>query len=602
MAVRLTGALFILILSYEFIILTQAQSTNATIASQTPTPTPIPQAGWRKNPTERGSFNILWSCLTTIITCTWTVLHLNVPSYSDSATIKIFRKVKWMAIAIIFPEVVLSKAVLDLQYAMADLLEMKRLELRHKNCTKYEKEYADPDKTEEALLDEEDESNHGEDQAETSREYVGGRSLFHKSHVWTLTHSYFANMGGLVRWRRHETADYEPVTARAVVNCCYFEDHEQISSLSLSKEEIKDKAKADWVAKAIAILQIFWLLTSVITRLPIGANLRTWKYPLFFLAGRGIVPPSGDSDLDQSYPDGSNSDAEADNSSQSSNSPGSDEDVGQNGVDEFETCTAHYYYGDSFLSRMLTPSSNIAASRRVRSRISNGSIRFAHTNRDNMTYSLFAYASVVYGILHSLSKFSFFQLMVFGGVDLMLILTTRKKSPNQSYVLADEDMPENAMVYKYGLVYAIARDPPPVDQMRSLHRSLLAAYPPMFGFMCRWRDRRWRDCTDFFDTILQARRDWNKLLLQHGADTDPIDLRLDVETSEYRVIYLDEDNPKAHRAPVLRDSFVRMPWKDYQVLMTNLITNTPVTIRDAHPVRAIWAEGRRSWSLWERFW
>jgi hypothetical protein len=78
--------------------------------------------GWEAGPTSRGTLSLLWGCLLTIFACTWTVLHLNVPGLEDGMWWKL-RKIKWMAITILFPEFILSKAVCDLRLAICELHE-----------------------------------------------------------------------------------------------------------------------------------------------------------------------------------------------------------------------------------------------------------------------------------------------------------------------------------------------------------------------------------------------------------------------------------------------------------------------------------------------
>jgi hypothetical protein len=82
--------------------------------------------------------------------------------------------------------------------------------------------------------------------------------------VWTLTHSYFANMGGFERY--HTSGFPIPLTAHALANCYIRTDHDPLSDLSLWKEEMEDKSKADWLVKTIAIAQISWLILSVMVR------------------------------------------------------------------------------------------------------------------------------------------------------------------------------------------------------------------------------------------------------------------------------------------------------------------------------------------------
>lgn len=81
--------------------------------------------GWVAGPTERGTLQLIWSCLITIFACTWTVLHLNVPAYDDKPRTILLRKIKWMVITILFPEFILSKAICDLRLALYQLLEFE---------------------------------------------------------------------------------------------------------------------------------------------------------------------------------------------------------------------------------------------------------------------------------------------------------------------------------------------------------------------------------------------------------------------------------------------------------------------------------------------
>jgi hypothetical protein len=82
------------------------------------------KVGWKGGPTQRGTLMLVYGCLSTVFASTWTVLHLNVPVPDDSAWTRTLRKIKWMAINIIFPEFIFSKAVCELRLAVADLYAM----------------------------------------------------------------------------------------------------------------------------------------------------------------------------------------------------------------------------------------------------------------------------------------------------------------------------------------------------------------------------------------------------------------------------------------------------------------------------------------------
>lgn len=71
---------------------------------------------------------LLWACLRTIIVSTWALLHLNIPGPRDGTWEKIKRKITWMALTILFPELTFSKAVCELQMIAEDLHSMNAVE------------------------------------------------------------------------------------------------------------------------------------------------------------------------------------------------------------------------------------------------------------------------------------------------------------------------------------------------------------------------------------------------------------------------------------------------------------------------------------------
>lgn len=66
--------------------------------------------GLTSNANYRGTLDIVWSCVLTLTACIYTALHLNIPSNT-------WRKVKWAAIALVSPELVLYSALVQFQEA-----------------------------------------------------------------------------------------------------------------------------------------------------------------------------------------------------------------------------------------------------------------------------------------------------------------------------------------------------------------------------------------------------------------------------------------------------------------------------------------------------
>jgi hypothetical protein len=75
------------------------------------------KAEWEPPPTTRGTFQILSSCLITLILCIWTAVHLNIPEEDTSLprskwnpcswfSKHQWRKFGWLLLGLIAPEMV----------------------------------------------------------------------------------------------------------------------------------------------------------------------------------------------------------------------------------------------------------------------------------------------------------------------------------------------------------------------------------------------------------------------------------------------------------------------------------------------------------------
>ena len=219
----------------------------------------------------RGTIDILWSSLFTILACTWTVLHLNVPEQRLNrdpgwrGDIKWAIKgglisAKWMLITVLAPEIVLGKYAGDLKGAQNDARAMEA--------------YAEEDDV-----------------------------------VWTIVHSFFANMGGfairsyvpsrvgkqeeagmqtdrdsprgLDGDREHEQLENSITTAQADTTKLYGQELYHLvgddiielrrqGALSrlpyISLDELQDRSKIDSFTRAIAVVQIVWTVVQICTR------------------------------------------------------------------------------------------------------------------------------------------------------------------------------------------------------------------------------------------------------------------------------------------------------------------------------------------------
>jgi hypothetical protein len=149
---------------HKLVVLYLAAFSQAYTTFDTTCSTPSTVVNYVSSADTRSTTDILWSCLFTIIACTWTVQHLNVPEQRERrnpgwlGNVKwglknCWTSTKWMLITVIAPEVLLGKYLADVVNAHNDLKKMK--------------DFAAQDEV-----------------------------------PWTLAHCLFANMGGFVL-RRH---------------------------------------------------------------------------------------------------------------------------------------------------------------------------------------------------------------------------------------------------------------------------------------------------------------------------------------------------------------------------------------------------------------
>ena len=66
--------------------------------------------GWVSEPDFRGTWDIIWTSCITVFICTFTLLCLNVPAKDDTPFVLFRRRIFWMLLAILAPEIVLTYA------------------------------------------------------------------------------------------------------------------------------------------------------------------------------------------------------------------------------------------------------------------------------------------------------------------------------------------------------------------------------------------------------------------------------------------------------------------------------------------------------------
>ncbi|KAK0648418.1 hypothetical protein B0T16DRAFT_388655 [Cercophora newfieldiana] len=242
--------------------------------------------GWTAAPTRRGTITILHTCLATIIACTWTALHLNVPGPGDTTLTKFLRKAKWMFIAILFPEFLFAKAVCELQLALEVLQHLAHV-MRFVP-TGFTTKYADGSKV--ALWDVDPgpmilhrllarsslEHLKTRSQVDVRRtlENMIGFPKYEQANweirKWTIAHSYYASMGGILLGAgqaedRSDLITYNGVLILNTEQPSVWSGH-PLKNLFLTARDLQDKDKADAFVRVLVMVQILWLVVEVAVR------------------------------------------------------------------------------------------------------------------------------------------------------------------------------------------------------------------------------------------------------------------------------------------------------------------------------------------------
>ena len=156
---------------------------------------------------DRSTLNVLWSCLSTIFTCTWISIHPNISAPKDSKLIVLRMRLVLMGYALLAPEII---AVWAFRQRRAATYLAKR----------------------------------------------------HKERGWTMAHAFFLIMGGFTLYDEQGTAlrilEYNELETLSEAG--------EIAWPSITEEEIQDRSKGDYLSKGIVIVQLGWFITQYIAR------------------------------------------------------------------------------------------------------------------------------------------------------------------------------------------------------------------------------------------------------------------------------------------------------------------------------------------------
>ncbi|KAG0702529.1 hypothetical protein DFH29DRAFT_494496 [Suillus ampliporus] len=202
----------------------------------------------------RSLWSIVWSCAVTLFACTWTAVHPNIPGMNEGKFVIISRRLSIMILALIAPELMITWAVRQFFSARAAAEEFNQA-FRSQRAPAYDS-HGDISESTATLLSDLPESNGGHSRSSSAS--VPKLSKFKK---WTVTHGYFAWMGGFILY-----VDDKPRGTLNPNELRQFVCKGSVDMPVITEADITDKSKGDALSKGIAILQLVWFVAQLVAR------------------------------------------------------------------------------------------------------------------------------------------------------------------------------------------------------------------------------------------------------------------------------------------------------------------------------------------------
>ncbi|KAH9957224.1 hypothetical protein BC827DRAFT_1270426 [Russula dissimulans] len=177
----------------------------------------------------RSLWDIIQSCAITIFLCTWVSVHPNIPSPDEGWPRVTMRRVGLMIATLVVPEAIITWAF------------RQRLAAR-----------------------------------ELARD--------HKKEGWTLTHGFFAIMGGFMKYEGNR-----PIRVLRPDELKFYSLTGNGNFPKISKSEIQDKSKGDFISKAVVLLQTSWFVMQCIARGVQGLPITELELATIAFAGLNFV-------------------------------------------------------------------------------------------------------------------------------------------------------------------------------------------------------------------------------------------------------------------------------------------------------------------------
>ncbi|KAJ5919757.1 hypothetical protein N7454_009592 [Penicillium verhagenii] len=238
--------------------------------------------GWQVDGDSRSSWDILWTCLSTILACTWTALHPSVPKRDESESYLILWKILGLIGAVLAPELLAGMAAEEFCQARAVVarcnaafckLSIESPTSKFRSIKAHEEEEQDPSAEENSqdkdtpvqekeASTREEEGSAPKERASTQNDEVSTEDkIVSTTPRWSVAQGYCLAMNGVLlqtkdRWTYPvQTNNVVPLIEAGIV----LPGH-------VRSRDIKDRAKADSFGKAFTLLQSLWVTTNIVAR------------------------------------------------------------------------------------------------------------------------------------------------------------------------------------------------------------------------------------------------------------------------------------------------------------------------------------------------
>ena len=194
------------------------------------------------DPIGRGTIGLVTSCVVTLSLCVWTAIHLNI-NPSKNKWRRLLSKLGWTATAIIAPEIILWRAIV--QFVAA-----RELYKRRNSALKSWKLYRS-------------ENSHATDAGASPMSQMDASVV----EEWSLQLGFFAVMGGFkVRMPDEHARRNEQGFTLTPLGVVLMAEANLLPNVGRLEAVVEDKTKVDSLAKGLVCIQTGWMLIQTIAR------------------------------------------------------------------------------------------------------------------------------------------------------------------------------------------------------------------------------------------------------------------------------------------------------------------------------------------------